>query len=354
MTQDNIIASQELTGTTRSFDWSKSYITEYIKEAQLLLVYAARNGLDVDLTVISDLVHAKYWLEQGQWSAEQEVKFWHAFNTLTQLIFPVSVASLKATHSFSKDFSEARRAVDIYQRSSVLLLLILLITHIYWSMGSVRFATIAEYPKQIQQTKERLEIEKSRIPLEQQLENREINALELELKRYDYLVQESLERLTAWNPTKLLDFSQSTQIVELQLGEFQSDIVMKDVQFVLGVMQFYILPLLYGLLGASAFVLRNLNTAIRDLTYVVESNISYRLRIQLGGLSGLAISWFPASESFASFGSLTPMALAFIMGYNVEILFSAMDRFISKFSSPETITSKNRQNTADREQDISN
>ncbi|OQW86185.1 MAG: hypothetical protein BWK78_10335 [Thiotrichaceae bacterium IS1] len=93
-----------------------------------------------------------------------------------------------------------------------------------------------------------------------------------------------------------------------------------------------------------------MNTAIKDLTYVVESNISYRLRIQLGGLSGLAISWFPASESFASFGSLTPMALAFIMGYNVEILFSAMDRFISKFSTPETVADKNKQEVTDREQ----
>jgi hypothetical protein len=363
MNQDNSVSTfqdresnESEMGTMKLLNRTHSYATEYIQEAQLLLVYAARNGLDLDPEVVSDLIYAKYWLEQEKWTAEQEIKFWHAFNTLTKVVFPVSVASLEATHPFRADkkTSEARRTVGVYQRSSVLLLIVLLIAHIYWSMGSVRFTTTAEYPKQIDQLQERLEVEQSRIPQEQWAESREINALGIELDRYDYLIQESLKRLTAWNPTDILTFGSSLIQTENSagpaLGKFQLDVVMKDVQFVLEVMQFYILPLLYGLLGASAFVLRSLNIAIKDLTYVVESNISYRLRIQLGGLSGLAISWFPASDSFASVGSLTPMALAFVMGYNVEILFSAMDRFISKFSIQETEIFKNKQKAADKEQ----
>lgn len=351
MNQDNLVSTfpteKEEPPEVKSVELH-AYIHESMQEAQLLLVYATRTGLDIDPTIVADLTQAKYQLAQKQWTVEQEIKFWHAFNTLTKVVFPVSVASLKATHtSCANRHSEAKQTVSVYQRSSVLLLFILLITHIYWSMGSVRFATTAEYPKQIQQLQEDLRLKQSSIPQEQWAESQEINALEIELERHDYLIQESLARLTAWNPMELFAFNESTQPLELpnpSLGRFQLDVVMKDVQFVLEVMQFYILPLLYGLLGASAFVLRNLNTAIKDLTYVVESNISYRLRIQLGGVSGLAISWFPTSDSFASLGSLTPMALAFVMGYNVEILFSAMDRFISKFSTQESVIIKNKAN----------
>ncbi|OQW86184.1 MAG: hypothetical protein BWK78_10330 [Thiotrichaceae bacterium IS1] len=210
---NNFPSPQETVEKTVFSGGLNSHIADYIEESQLLLVYAARNGLNVDPTIISDLIHAKYGLEQGIWTAEQEVKFWHAFNTLTKVIRPVSIASLKATHSFSvnQKVSEARRTVGVYQRSSVLLLLVLLMAHIYWSMGSVRFIATAEYPKQIQQAREHLEIERSRISPEQLAESREINALEFELDRYDYLVEESLERLTAWNPTKLFDFDESTK-----------------------------------------------------------------------------------------------------------------------------------------------
>lgn len=315
-------------------------IADSVHEAQLLLTYVARNGIEIDSNVVAELVQAKYGLEQAQWTAEQEIKFWSAFNALTKVVQPVSVASLKATQAvpMGAKISPARQAVGVYQRWSVFLLILLLIAHVYWSMGAVRFTTAADYPKQIQQLQERLEIERSRTPQEKWAESREINTLEVERERYDLLVQASLIRLMAWNPTRIFDLDniavpEETVGEKPELGPFQLDIVTKDVQFTLELMQFYILPLLYGLLGASAYVLRNLNTAIRDITYVTESNISYRLRIQLGGLSGLAIGWFPTTDSLVSFGSLTPMALAFAMGYNVEILFASMDKFILRFST---------------------
>ena len=47
------------------------------------------------------------------------------------------------------------------------------------------------------------------------------------------------------------------------------------------------LPILYGLLGASAYVLRGITRAIQNLTYIVETNARYRLRIHLGSVQGL-------------------------------------------------------------------
>jgi len=259
------------------------------------------------------------------------------------------VASLKATHSFSfhdgKAYADspAKQTVSFYQKWSVFILVLLLMLQIYWLVGSMRFTSIAELPKKIEELTEQLELEESRVPTEKRTDSREIMALEKEISRYDYLIRESLDKLTTWNPTQIFKFSEKESSKDIKNGPVwgRLDLQMKDVRFVLEVMQIYILPLLYGLLGASAYVLRSLNTEIRDLTYVVESNISYRLRIQLGALSGLAIGWFTIPEtsssvSSSSFGTLSPLALAFLAGYSVEILFSGMDRLISKFSTAPT------------------
>jgi hypothetical protein len=137
---------------------------------------------------------------------------------------------------------------------------------------------------------------------------------------------------------------QYSQKLETQRGILKNTAALQEAKFILQGIQLYILPLLYGLLGAAAYVLRTLTTEIRNLTYEIESNIRYRLRIQLGAVSGLAIGWFSdAGLTFsASTLSLSPLALAFLAGYSVEVLFSLMDRMIYTFSSSENLEKKPR------------
>ncbi len=106
-------------------------------------------------------------------------------------------------------------------------------------------------------------------------------------------------------------------------------------EFVLGALQGYILPLLYGLLGGAVFVLRRLSKEIKTLTYSVESNTSYRLRITMGALAGLTIGWFLAPEVGSADSILPSVTFSFLAGYNVEILFSVMDRLIANLSKEE-------------------
>jgi hypothetical protein len=95
--------------------------------------------------------------------------------------------------------------------------------------------------------------------------------------------------------------------------------------------QTFLLPFLYGLLGASVYILRSLSTDIKALTF--ESSFDYVLRLPLGALSGVAVAWiinFPSQQQVAS---LSPLALAFLAGYSVEVLFSALDRVVKAFST---------------------
>ena len=92
---------------------------------------------------------------------------------------------------------------------------------------------------------------------------------------------------------------------------------------------------MYGLLGSLAYVLRTLSTEIKTLTYTYASDINYMLRLHLGTLSGLAIGWFfigSTSAETSAVATLSPLALAFLTGYSVEILFTLMDKIVAAFS----------------------
>ncbi len=103
--------------------------------------------------------------------------------------------------------------------------------------------------------------------------------------------------------------------------------------FTLNALQIYFLPLLYGMLGACTYVLRRIARDIRDLTYSYDAEIRYRLRLALGALAGMAVGWFLDPAGVAGIGNFSPLALAFLAGYNVEVFFSMMDKLVEALNN---------------------
>jgi hypothetical protein len=100
-------------------------------------------------------------------------------------------------------------------------------------------------------------------------------------------------------------------------------------QFVLDILQNYLLPLLYGILGAATYVLRSLSRQIKEMTYSETTGIQHLLHISLGALAGIMVGWFSSLIQGDSFvGSISPMAIAFLVGYNIELLFTKMDEIV--------------------------
>jgi hypothetical protein len=68
----------------------------------------------------------------------------------------------------------------------------------------------------------------------------------------------------------------------------------------------------------------------------VAGAANLQVRIWLGCVAGLAIGWFyPAATAGAQkevTTALTPLALAFLAGFGVEIFFFALDRFVAAFT----------------------
>ena len=97
----------------------------------------------------------------------------------------------------------------------------------------------------------------------------------------------------------------------------------------------WLLPGLYGLLGACVFVMRDL---LRDHESIkvggdarIVDLLTLLLRVALGGLAGIIIGWFsvptsPITSSVAVNISSIPFGLAFLAGFSIESLFTLLDR----------------------------
>jgi hypothetical protein len=94
----------------------------------------------------------------------------------------------------------------------------------------------------------------------------------------------------------------------------------------------YVLPLLYGLLGSLAYILRTLSREIHNVTFTRGSEIRYSLRWPLGMLGGVTVGLFFDPAELTGFAAITPLGLAFLAGYGVELLFTGLDRMVSAFT----------------------
>lgn len=114
----------------------------------------------------------------------------------------------------------------------------------------------------------------------------------------------------------------------------QNQVMKGQLDLILAMLAGYLLPMMYGLLGACAFVLRKLSDEIDKFTYAHDARVRYSLRLNVGLLSGLAVGWFikPGTGSDATLVSLSPLALAFIAGYGSDLFFAALDKIVQAFA----------------------
>lgn len=104
--------------------------------------------------------------------------------------------------------------------------------------------------------------------------------------------------------------------------------IQTEVSLVVGIFLSFIMPVLFGTIGAVAFVIRAISDQIKNSTFSQNSPVRHLLRVGLGGLAGVVIGLF---NGLSTQLSLPPLAIAFLAGYGVEGLFSMFDGFIAKF-----------------------
>jgi hypothetical protein len=81
------------------------------------------------------------------------------------------------------------------------------------------------------------------------------------------------------------------------------------------------LPVLYALLGAGAYVLRRLESQLRSRTFINET---YSPRFITAAIAGAVVGLF----NFGSGVSVSPLAIAFLAGYAVDVFFTFLESMI--------------------------
>jgi hypothetical protein len=86
-----------------------------------------------------------------------------------------------------------------------------------------------------------------------------------------------------------------------------------------------ILPVLYALLGAAAYLLRLYDNQVRNRTFVAADK--HVARFLIAGIGGLVVGQFNVTPGVA----ISPFAVAFLVGYAVDVFFAFLDGLLQMF-----------------------
>lgn len=328
-----------------------SPIKEAVDDAEMLLAYAASHGITLLPELVKTLVSSKQLLSAdlaNPSTFDQQAAFWDARNQLGKAVHPVTTTSLRASaqsgpfvsyrgllgsifHSFrsKQPIRPAEQSALLFRMLAFTALFLLLTVQVYWVVGSRVISETAQIVKQVKENALALEAFKADDPKAQSLEAEKM-VLEEEITiRYNILEQWNM----AWEaPFQFLGFMKKAPPVESpSYADLQRVRLVSE--FVSQAIELYLLPLLYGWLGACLYVLRMLAQDIKALAYTPEQDMIYRLRLYMGTLAGLIVVWFlPVAQADPDIKSLSIFAVALLVGYSVDLLFALMDRIIAAFT----------------------
>ncbi len=340
-------------------------IERTIEDGQQLIAFIAKHGIaELPNELAQAMIDAKFKAASGKWSANDETDFLVNYDKLAHIIYPVTIESINAIVPRQSDhankYTQAEKTVLWYRAYTFVVMVALLLVQLYWFMGNnlrVNLTQMLDQKSVVQNSINTSNTDNlvlqvgefdridQRADATYQLLKKWNRLLLFRIELTDTLSEYTGERLSLENINTDIDSVLNAEIALVDNGDGPVDhqseaeehtytkkiVYFKNIvaaDFFLEAFQGYILPLLYGLLGALIYVLRSLLEEIKTLTYTYDSDIRYRLRVMLGALGGMLVGWFFKPEGVDTLASLSPMAMAFLMGYNVDVLFAGMDRAI--------------------------
>ncbi|OUR75718.1 hypothetical protein A9Q83_17125 [Alphaproteobacteria bacterium 46_93_T64] len=359
-------------------DPSEAVLSNSIENAMLLILTASENAIILNREAVNCIIEAKNSQIKGKLDTKTEQEFWMAYEEIANNMLPINIDSIKATYdpdrnsrfSFSNLFKFrriplSRKCASNYKLLSLATLLLLIAIQIYWYIGY----TLTTDINQQSQTIDRLNIDLENALLEE--DNSQISAkyshymlltssdkITIKIKEHLNWKEAAIRHLENWN-----QLWSSLDLITLQpwqqpLYSRLSTAVQRRIQFVaagntLQALSEYILPILYGLIGACFFILRQLPKEIETLTFSMNSYISYSLRIAQGPLAGMMVSYFFTSEQenpniSATSGiqiqslepglsTVSPLAVAFLAGYSIEFIFRFLDKILDSSTNKNDV-----------------
>ena len=105
--------------------------------------------------------------------------------------------------------------------------------------------------------------------------------------------------------------------------------LLDDVSFFYGAITTCILPVLYALLGTCAYLLRSFEEQMANRTFIPSDANSARFLI--AAIGGAVVGLFN-NFTITQGASIPPLAIAFLVGYAVDVFFSFLEGFLQTFT----------------------
>lgn len=328
-----------------------------LDEVDALLRFAAERVKDLDPDLSLAVAEARTALENNRWSPQLAQRFWTAFARLCELVQPVTTDCLAegrrrvpvfkwAPWGRAEEITVAERSSARYLRIMIVLLFMILPLQLYvWAatnLSKTVDALFAETRTKIAQLSEDSNQLRAAMPAQPPAERTAVIERRAEQLNFDMnRILESITLLEKLSPfAATINEELHARLVNEVVGPvgkavLRFDLLQKErgpiierANLLTGVVGSFVLPILFGVIGAVAYIIRSISDEIRNATFSSTSPIRHIMRVALGALAGIVVGLFGGLSNQLS---LSPLAIAFLAGYGAEAVFSMFDGLIQKF-----------------------
>lgn len=309
-----------------------------LEDAEYLLDYAAETGIALDPGMVATIIAAE---ASDKLSNEDAVKAIAAVTALSLKLQPVSAKTLRACRD------EAHGTVAAYRRLAIVLGVFLLFASMCSFMTSRLSAaleadivvanelaitlTSAAMPATTPEAKAALNTNPRNLTNLQQFFTtiRDLQRVSLQLNAFVLGEPRASESMEVKVPVDLYTEVFSKLPVYQRIRSFAKDVQERTALFY-GALSTFLLPPLYAILGACAYMLRSFSEQVRTRTFNPSRADSARFII--AAIGGGAVGLF---NNFSMGENFPPLAIAFLIGYATDIFFSFLDRIQQTFAKPK-------------------
>lgn len=324
-------------------------IEKTIANAGLLLEFSARHAIEIpEESIKAVLVSSECYRENSKLTAKEELSLRLAYRDICLRMQPRTVESINDCTEIkglgNDPTGSLLRSLNGWLTIfSIVVLIAVLLGQFNWLKGQ----NLAERVGNRLQAYEK--VQQQIVDLEAVLNGRPMTTPDIDAKYIEMellfgeLVAEG-QALQAWN--ERLPFASVVAGPSTGYGladvptKVRTDLSNARILLVGGAA--FILPPLYGLLGSCVWVIRRRMEKIANATYTKRSTWLDWTRISLGPIAGLAVGLLlkaevpdqAIEETFSALRALSPLGLAFVSGYGIEILYSLLDRIVKAVAEP--------------------
>jgi hypothetical protein len=361
------------------------YLEDSLSHAEMLLKYAAETGTDIDPVVRDAVLSARTVISSNGWSKETSAEALTALTKLTERVKPVTGESLECTRKY------CFRRLWAYSLPVALLALVIGAFSVATFVASGLSTEVRTDIATANDLAVRLRVQLDPLPnpektdelmaaassasassdsappkSETQTAVSEIDII-TELQQFAATIRaidgraQQLDKLVCLLPKsnrvqdpfadKRTDSTELRKLLELpphlpnlaaaashkikvyQDVRYFAQQVLDEVSLGYGAIAACILPVLYAILGTCAYLFRSFKRHIRRKTYIPSyANFA---RFIIAAIGGAVVGLFN-NFNITQGATISPLALAFLVGYAVDVFYAFLDGLLHQFNGTST------------------